>query len=139
MSSQVDDKGFAIKQQLDDLDRETFEKEAKILRMFSGTQCHPHIVSLLASYEHGGKYHLVFHRAESDLLAFWNQVVPEPICGYANILWMANQCWGIADGLRRLHKRLTFTVDQDAGVGPQRVSEGTSFHTSSMVPLSIVV
>ena len=139
VSSQVDDKGFAIKQQLDDSDRQTFEREAKILRMFSGTQSHPHIVSLLATYEHGGKYHLVFHRAESDLLAFWNELVPEPIFGYANILWMAKQCLGIADGLRRLHKRLTSTVEQDASARPQGVSGGTSSHTSCTVPFLIAV
>jgi hypothetical protein len=103
--------------------------------MFSGTKSHPHIISLLATYEHSGAYHLLFHRAESDLLSLWKELEPEPTFDYANILWMAEQCFGIADGLRRLHKSLTFNVKQDAGAGPQLVGEGASSRKSFTNPL----
>lgn len=131
VSSQINDKGFAIKQLLRGSDWQAFEREAKILRIFSGTKSHPHIISLLATYELGGAYHLLFYRAESDLLSLWKELEPEPKFDYANILWMAEQCFGIADGLHRLHKSLTFNVKQDARAGPQLVSEGASSRKSS--------
>lgn len=106
------DRGFAIKQQLHPTHRKSFEKEASILKKFTGKQRHKHIVSLLATYEHLGKYHLVFHRAESNLLTFWNKLKREPAFEFANVLWMAEQCAGIAEGLYRLHKQLTFTIQQ---------------------------
>ncbi|KAF3001371.1 Fut8p [Curvularia kusanoi] len=113
LSNQVNDNGFAVKQQIYESDRQVFEREADILRTFSGAQSHPHIVSLLATYEHLGKYHLVFHRAECDLLTLWMKVEREPTVGYSNILWMAEQCSGIADGLLRLHERSTFDMQQN--------------------------
>lgn len=82
--------------------------------MFTGSRGHKHIIPLLASYEHTGKHHLIFPRAESNLLTFWKELEPQPAFEYANILWMAEQCAGIAEGLYRLHKRLTFTVHQAA-------------------------
>ena len=126
VASQVCDQGFAVKQQLYDTDRQSFEKEAYILKLFSGPHGHAHIVSLLATYEHSGKYHLIFHRAESNLLTFWKQVERQPTFDYGNILWMSEQCAGIAEGLHRLHKRLTFTLQQgSAPLGPRLASDGT--------------
>lgn len=122
--TQANNKGFAIKQQMYDADRQAFEREANILKMFSDAQNHPHIVSLLATYEHLGKYHLIFHRAEGNLLSLWKKVEPGPSFCYANIQWMAEQCSGIAEGLFRLHKRLTLTVKQDPGARLQFVTDG---------------
>ncbi|KAF2849504.1 hypothetical protein T440DRAFT_398982, partial [Plenodomus tracheiphilus IPT5] len=101
-------RGFAVKQQIDDEDREAFKQEAEILRKFSGENAHPHVVSLLATYEQFNKFHLVFYRAEGDLLDYWRKFRPRPQLSYDNIMWMAQQCAGLADGLSRLHKILSF-------------------------------
>jgi len=116
VTSKPCDRGFAIKQQLHPTDRKSYEKEANILKKFTGQNHHKHIVSLLATYEHLGRYHLVFHRAESNLLTLWKKIKRQPAFDYGNIVWMAEQCSGISEGLCRLHKQLTFTIQQ--GVAP---------------------
>ncbi|KAL6704962.1 hypothetical protein ACN47E_007507 [Coniothyrium glycines] len=86
------EQGFAIKQQIYDDDRDAFKKEADILRKFSGERSHPHVVSLLATYEQYKKIHLVFHRADGDLFDYWKKLKPSPTFNYANINWTAAQC-----------------------------------------------
>ena len=100
------ERGFAVKKQKHEDYRNIFKREAEILRKFSGRRSHPHIVSLLASYEQFRKIHLIFYRAQGTLEEYWSQLMPLPGFTYANINWFALQCWGIADGLLRLHKIL---------------------------------
>jgi hypothetical protein len=100
-------RGFAIKQ-LYESDRKAFRKEVNILKKFSGERGHPHVVSLLATYEQFKKYHLMFYRADGNLFQFWQQIKCQPQVKHTSILWLAKQCAGIADGLSKLHKRLTF-------------------------------
>ena len=82
--------------------REEFEAEVEILRRFSG-DTHPHLVSLLAAFQHGKDYYLLFHWAESDLLRFWMNISPGSALKIDNLEWMIRQCRGIADGLHRIH------------------------------------
>lgn len=102
------ERGFAVKKQIHDEHRTMFKREAEVLRKFSGARSHPHVVSLLATYEQFRKLHLLFYRAQGDLFEYWNNVEPNPNFSYANVLWFATQCAGIADGLSRLHKHLSF-------------------------------
>lgn len=103
------DRGFAIKQ-LYESDRESFKKEVNILKKFSGERSHRHIVSLLATYEQFNKFHMIFYRAEGDLFRYWKEIEARPQFNYGNVLWVAEQGAGIADGLLRLHKHRTFTL-----------------------------
>lgn len=103
------DRGFAIKQ-LYESDRESFKKEVNILKKFSGERSHKHIVSLLATYEQFNKFHLIFYRAEGNLFKHWKEIKHCPAFNYGNVLWVAEQCAGIADGLLRLHRHLTFAI-----------------------------
>jgi serine/threonine protein kinase len=103
---QVRARGFAIKQ-LYESNREMFDKEVNILKRFSGTRAHPHIVSLLATYEQFQKFHLIFYKAEGDLFKYWKKINPRPTFDYENVLWIAKQCRGIANALLCLHKHYT--------------------------------
>jgi len=100
------DRGFAIKQLLQS-DRLSFRREVDILKKFSGEKTHPHIVSLLATYEQFNKFHLIFYRAEGNLFKYWEKINSSPKFDYTNVRWMAKQCEGIAHGLLRLHKHYT--------------------------------
>jgi hypothetical protein len=106
------ERGFAIKQQLNDENREAYKREIDILMKFSGGRSHPHIVSLLATYEQFNKFHLIFYRAEGDLFDYWKKLRPAPSLDHSNIIWFAKQCSGLADGLSKLHKLLSFTKPQ---------------------------
>lgn len=102
-------KGFAIKS-LNSSDKESFTREVNMLHKFTGDGAHNHVVSLLATYEQFKKFHLIFYRAEGDLLELWTII--HPVCtwesAYDNILWMAKQCEGLANGLLKLHEHYTF-------------------------------
>lgn len=105
-------KGFAVKQQIHEDNRDYFKKEMIILKKFSGERRHPHIVSLLATYEQFKKFHLIFSRAEGDLFTFWKEFKRRPHVNQRNILWMVEQCRGITDGLLKLHRLLTLPKNQ---------------------------
>lgn len=97
------DRGFAVKQ-LHSNDRRSFRREREILKKFSGANSHPHIVSLLATYRHRNKYHFIFDRAQSDLSKFWARDAKHPELGHTDMIWIADQCLGITEGLFRIHR-----------------------------------
>jgi serine/threonine protein kinase len=115
---QLCERGFAVKQQLHDEDREAYKREIGILMKFSGDRSHQHVVSLLATYEQFKKFHLVFYRAEGDLFEYWKKLKPSPDLTYSNVIWMVAQCKGIAEGLSKLHR--LFSIPK-----PQPKVEGT--------------
>lgn len=87
----------------------SFSKEVAVLKRFNDNR--PHLISLLASYEQHGLYHLIFPWAQSDLHGFWREQKPGGLRrDRHNVLnWMAAQCHGIADGLSQIHYHRTFS------------------------------
>ncbi|KAM6530314.1 hypothetical protein FALCPG4_008438 [Fusarium falciforme] len=105
-------RGFAIKL-LQNMDEHVFRKEVNMLKKFSGEGSHPHVVSVLATYEQSGRYHLIFHWADGDLLRYWRKICPNPTFNYGTVLWVAKQLSGLACGLSRFHRHYT-NDDHDA-------------------------
>ncbi|KAK7911826.1 kinase-like domain-containing protein [Apiospora marii] len=105
-------RGFAIKQ-LTHRNPVRFNREVKILQKFVGHNSHPYIVSLLATYEHCGKYHMIFYRAQGDLFRYWKAINPRPRFERDTVLWVANQCEGIADGLTQLHRHNSVDTSEE--------------------------
>lgn len=87
-------------------DQAEFKREVDTLIKFSGDS-HKHLVSLLATYEQTGKFYLVFPWAEADLQGFWVKY-PDPTLDYEGVVWMAEQCHGIASGLMKIHNYETW-------------------------------
>lgn len=98
---------FAVKQLLLN-DRKSFEREREILKKFSGVHSHQHIVSLRATYSYRGKYHFIFDRANSDLGRFWASHSNCSFSSYSDVVWIADQCSGIMEGLFKIHRHRTF-------------------------------
>jgi serine/threonine protein kinase len=96
--------GFAVKQQLHEDDRESFLNEINVLRGFSGLHEHDHISPLLATFEQVGKLHMIFYRATGDMHELWHEIARRPIFDHRNVLWMAGQCAGLAQGLLSIHQ-----------------------------------
>ncbi|RKK64697.1 hypothetical protein BFJ69_g16608 [Fusarium oxysporum] len=80
------------------------EYEATVLRKL--TDRHDHIISLFATYLHHGCYHFIFPWAEADLKGYWEEMNPEPSNRYSdeNLIWLARQCQGLAEGLSYIHR-----------------------------------
>lgn len=73
---------------------------------------HPHLISLLGTYEKDDLFHLIFPWAEGDLFKFWQQDHLRPALSPGSfsdrtLLWVARQCQGLADGLGFIHRRDT--------------------------------
>ncbi|KAI7773474.1 hypothetical protein LA080_010577 [Diaporthe eres] len=96
---------FAVKCLLS-RDQAEFKREVDTLTKFSGDS-HKHLVSLLATYEQFGKFYLIFPWAEADLQSFWVKY-PVPTLDYEGVVWMAEQCRGIASGLMKIHSYETW-------------------------------
>jgi serine/threonine protein kinase len=101
---------FAVKQVFEN-DRQSFQREREIWKKFSGGNSHRHIVSLLATYSHRNKYHFIFDRAQGDLMQFWERYEESPILTHSDVVWVADQCYGITEGLSRIHKHKMFKSD----------------------------
>jgi serine/threonine protein kinase len=71
---------------------------------------HDHLISLLATYQYGGHFHLIFPWAECDLRTYWETKIPNPPHDIDTLLWMARQCEGIAEGLDSIHHHETSSV-----------------------------
>lgn len=71
---------------------------------------HPHLISLLATYKQLDKFYLIFPWADADLLSYWKNINPTPKMDHDTILWVAEQCLGIAKGLFGIHRHTTMLV-----------------------------
>lgn len=77
-----------------------------MLVTFSG-DVHEHLISLLATYQQGDEYYLIFPWAGGDLQSFWRDINPTPQMDHDTVTWVADQCYGIARGLYEIHKHET--------------------------------
>lgn len=77
-----------------------------MLVTFSGDS-HKHLISLLATYQQGNEYYLIFPWARGDLRSYWRDINPEPAVTHDTMAWMAEQCYGIARGLYKIHRHET--------------------------------
>ncbi|KAH6847082.1 kinase-like domain-containing protein [Chaetomium sp. MPI-CAGE-AT-0009] len=98
----TDKQYFAVKT-LHTQQKEEYEREVEVLQRFSGRhEGHPHLIRLLLTYQHKDSYHMIFPWANGNLRDFWESVKsPQRTQDMAR--WMLAQCFGIADGLQKIH------------------------------------
>ena len=82
-------------------DRKEFERESEILHTLGGKD-HPHLIKLLATYEIGNKFHLMFPYANANLRKYWEDHAT-PSFDANTVLWSLRQMSGIASGLSLIH------------------------------------
>jgi serine/threonine protein kinase len=90
-----------------------FDKEVTILKALgSKKEKHPHLITLLATFKHKKKYHLVFPYANANLRKYWEDR-PFPSFDEVTVLWSLNQMTGIANALELVHnfERYPLSVD----------------------------
>ena len=90
--------------------KDAFTQEVGILKNLSSeSHAHPHLITLLSTYEQVGKYYIIFPWAEADLLGYWKHKNPKPSNDREMALWLAEQCQGLAGGLSTIHHYKTFS------------------------------
>lgn len=101
-----------------------FLKESTILQAL-GPKNHSHLIKLLATYEMGKKYHLMFPYANANLRKYWENH-PNPKFDRDTVLWSLEQMTGIASGLQLIHDfRVTVPLSvPGAGTGDIRLGKG---------------
>src|SRR5271167_3938422 len=63
---------------------------------------HPHLVKLIATYQIGQSYCLMFPWADGNLRDFWNRDDTNPLTS-KSIEWVLQQMVGLCDALKELH------------------------------------
>lgn len=112
----------AIKK-LSSSDKKQFEQEASILK-YVGKHVRrkndSHLIKLLATFQQGEHYHLVFPFADSNLLAYWDdRELPE--FNKETVLWSLKQMAGLASGLAQIHNfEVTIPLSVSGNVRVQR-------------------
>lgn len=78
------------------------------MRRLSG-DFHPHLISLLGTYQKDNIYHLIFPWAETDLMGYWERFKPGNKSSEREdaLFWLARQSQGITEGLREIHRYST--------------------------------
>ncbi|KAI1090758.1 hypothetical protein F5B19DRAFT_461525 [Rostrohypoxylon terebratum] len=79
-----------------------FRREVVALRRFVISP-NVHIIKLLAAFQHGTSFYLLFPWAEGgNLRAFWKDN-PNPVINTSFLTWIVEQCLGIATALHQIH------------------------------------
>lgn len=100
-SPQVKEPLLAIKQPFSKK-RELFQKERDMLSTLA-TKNHPHLIQLLATYEHNGSFHFMFPFANANLRVYWEET-GVPYWNKETYLWFLRQICGLASGLDNIHE-----------------------------------
>jgi serine/threonine protein kinase len=94
---------FAVKE-LAKITRGTHE--ALALKRLNNKQ-HPHLIRLLATFTHGGRFHLIFPWADGgNLKEFWETWPPQPsseVHALESVTWMSEQILGLSRALELIH------------------------------------
>ncbi|KAF4441594.1 kinase-like protein [Fusarium austroafricanum] len=96
-----ENQAFAVKK-LNSKSYKEFKQEFDMLAKLGETK-HQHLVSLLGAYCHLDNNYLIFDWADSDLSKYW-QSHPDPDFDFETVLWVAEQCAGLASGLQQIHR-----------------------------------
>lgn len=76
----------------------------------------PHLVDILTTFKYDNKYHLLFRWADGGNLAdLWDDGINE-VMSYKLVLWIAEQCHGLADGLDGIHNAKLSSREVDSTV-----------------------
>ncbi|OHF04102.1 protein kinase domain-containing protein [Colletotrichum orchidophilum] len=101
---------FAVKE-INGADHESYRKELRALEQSCAkVQKEKHLIKLLLTFQHGNKPYLVFEWADGNLEEFWKtrQVEKSP----SATKWMAQQCRGIANAIKRIHGLATWQKEE---------------------------
>lgn len=83
-----------------------FKNEIKACAKSASGTGHPHLVRLLATWRQNGSWYLLFPWANGNLREYWDDhQIPQRDASQAQ--WIAKQCWGIAQGLKKMHRSVT--------------------------------
>ncbi|RFN45634.1 serine/threonine protein kinase [Fusarium flagelliforme] len=107
------DDHYAVKRFTADLISFNQEREA-LLRFSHPNTGHESLIQLLYSYELRSTKYLIFPCAESDLEYHWANHKADPT-SREDLIWMLQQCHGIASGLERVHNNPSFRVGDISG------------------------
>jgi serine/threonine protein kinase len=107
---------FAVKE-LKNIPGYKEEREAKALKLLNDVG-NPHLIRLLATYTHRGRFNFIFPWADGNLIDFWKTPSPGGLHGSENrgiVMWMSSQILALAKAVQDIHHcKAENSVVQDA-------------------------
>ncbi|RBR11623.1 hypothetical protein FVER53590_08739 [Fusarium verticillioides] len=103
---------FALKK-IDWIDRQAYRDELEALqRSRAQITQDRHLIRLLLALQHGERLYLLFEWADGNLLNLWDEVPYKDPSGSTIQRWAANQCFGVANAVRRIHGLTTGQIQR---------------------------
>ncbi|KAF9873489.1 putative protein kinase domain-containing protein [Colletotrichum karsti] len=101
---------FAVKE-INGANHESYRNELRALeRSCAKVQKEKHLIKLLLTFQHGNTPYLVFEWADGNLEEFWKKKQVKTSPSATN--WMAQQCRGIANAIKRIHGLTTWQKEE---------------------------
>lgn len=93
----------------------------------------PHLVDVLTTFKYDNKYHLLFRWAcGGNLSSLWKEANEN--LSRNTVCWIAQQCWGLADGLDGIHNAKLSVEEvgqvQQPSTGPPSPTKGRSWFSA---------
>ncbi|KAK4211239.1 kinase-like domain-containing protein, partial [Rhypophila decipiens] len=105
---------YAIKRLHPEASADSFIAERKVFEWLSGSSTQ-HLIRLLATYEHKGRYHFILPWANGTLFDMWENTSPPPTITASSALWFADQVQGLVEGLLAIHRPRTVHDKMEKG------------------------
>ncbi|KAF2120365.1 kinase-like domain-containing protein [Lophiotrema nucula] len=110
-----------IKIPIDEGAQPLYNREVESLIRLNGEE-HDHLIRLLATFQHKKQLHLIFAWADGNLQEFWRNSTRDgeaPSHSVDLARWMAQQCLGLASGLKAIHHNpIEKSQAQEQGMQP---------------------
>ncbi|KAI3324943.1 hypothetical protein HD806DRAFT_491453 [Xylariaceae sp. AK1471] len=114
---------FAVKE-IHSSDYEAYKEEVRVLERYSGRKKgHEHLIRLLMAFQHNSQYYLVFPLARGNLKDLWQTTRKQPT-NSSDVLWVLQQCLGIAEGLWKIHEHKSWFAKGLAPSGDEDKNRG---------------
>ncbi|KAI8635652.1 kinase-like domain-containing protein [Xylariaceae sp. FL1651] len=89
-----------------------YQELSALEKAFPQIQKEKHLIKLLLTFQHGRKYYFLFEWADGNLEEYWKKFPEVPEHSIEQSIWMAQQCWGLATAVKRIHGLATWQREQ---------------------------
>ncbi|KAF4953292.1 hypothetical protein FSARC_12432 [Fusarium sarcochroum] len=128
---------YAVKKFVAHDSADFIQERNALLRFSRPNQGHEHLIELLASYEQGDEYFMIFPWAQGNLAELWKRTYSNPT-SREDWLWLIRQCQGLADGLCAVHNYVSGQAKRNSAEGASQTNNQNRGRHGDIKPENIL-